>query len=147
MKPTASKSLKRSFASPSPEKSPITEERTPTTSASSTIDQSTCRREPPSVRIVANSRVRWAIVIEREFAITKLPTKRAIPAKASRKPWRKVMNSFVSAASAAACSLASLTCVPSGSTARTFAASCSSVVPAEAASAISSSLPTLPKRL
>ena len=53
---------------------------------------STCRRDAPSVRIVANSRVRCAIVIESEFAITKLPTKSAMPANASRKPWRKVMN-------------------------------------------------------
>ena len=40
----------------------------------------------PSVRSVANSRVRCAIVIESEFAITKLPTKSAIPPNASRKP-------------------------------------------------------------
>ena len=50
-----------------------------------TIEPRTWRREAPSVRSVANSRVRWAIVIESEFAITKAPTKSAMPAKASRK--------------------------------------------------------------
>ena len=53
------------------------------------IDQSTCRREAPSVRSVANSRVRWAIVIESEFAITNAPTKSAMPPNASRKSCRK----------------------------------------------------------
>ena len=42
------------------------------------------------------------IVIASEFAITKLPTKSAIPANASRKPWRNVMNSLVSEASSVA---------------------------------------------
>ena len=59
------------------------------------IEPSTWRRDAPSVRSVANSRVRCAIVIESEFAITKQPTKSAMPPNASRKPWRKVMNSFV----------------------------------------------------
>ena len=40
----------------------------------------------PACAPVANSRARCAIVIESEFAITKLPTKSAMPAKASRKP-------------------------------------------------------------
>ena len=54
------------------------------------------------MRIVANSRVRCAIVIESEFAITKLPTKSAMPPKASRKPRRNEMNEFVSFASSVA---------------------------------------------
>ena len=66
------------------------------------IEVSTWRRLAPSVRIVASSRVRCAIVIESEFAITKLPTKSAIPPNASRKPRRKVMNELVSLASFAA---------------------------------------------
>ena len=106
--PTTSKSQKRPFARSSPRKSPITEATVPTTSASTKIDVSTCRRDAPSVRSVASSRVRWAIVIDSELAMTKAPTKRAIPPKASRKPWRKVMNSFVSSASAWACSPAGL---------------------------------------
>ena len=53
----------------------------PITSDSTTIEASTWRRDAPSVRSVASSRVRWAIVIESEFAITKLPTKSAIAAE------------------------------------------------------------------
>ena len=42
-------------------------------------------RSRPSSRSVANSRARWAIVIESVFAITNAPTKSAMPPKASRK--------------------------------------------------------------
>ena len=42
-------------------------------------------RSRPSSRSVANSRVRWAIVIESVFAITNAPTKSAMPPNASRK--------------------------------------------------------------
>ena len=123
VKPTRSKSQKSSFARPSPRKRPTTDAAVPTTSASTMIEPRICRREPPSVRTVANSRARCAIVIESEFAITKLPTKSAMPAKASRKPCRKVMNSFVSAASSAACAWPLRTCVPGGSTAEMFSIS------------------------
>ena len=99
VKPTASNSLKSPFASPRPRKSPTSDARTPTTSDSRKIDVSTCRRLAPSVLSVANSRVRCAIVIERELAITKLPTNRAMPPNASRKPRRNEMKLFVSWAS------------------------------------------------
>ena len=65
-------------------------------------ENSTCLLEAPSVRRVANSRVRWAIVIASEFAITKAPTKSATPANDSRKVCRKLMKLFVSSASLAA---------------------------------------------
>ena len=42
-------------------------------------------RVAPTVRSVANSRVRWAMVIESVLAITNAPTKSAIPPNASRK--------------------------------------------------------------
>ena len=45
----------------------------------------TCLREAPSVRSVANSRVRWATVIERVLKITNAPTNSAMPPKPSRK--------------------------------------------------------------
>jgi hypothetical protein len=145
VKPTRSKSQKRSFARPRPRKRPITEESTPTMSASRMIARNTWRREPPSVRSVANSRVRCAIVIESEFAITKAPTKSAMPPNASRNPWRKVMNSSVSPESSLACSVPVRTCVPSGRTAWTSRTSCASLTPGFAATAISSSLPSLSK--
>ena len=87
--PKVTKSLFSTLASPSPRNSPRTEPRTPITKASITTDQSTWRRDAPSVRSVANSRMRCAIVIESVFAITKAPTNSAMPAKASRMYWKK----------------------------------------------------------
>ena len=146
VKPTASKSLKSPFASRSPMNRPASDAITPITSDSITIEVSTWRRDPPSVRTVANSRVRCAIVIESEFAITKLPTKSAIPANASRKPCRNVMNSFVSAASSAACCEALTTWVRGGRIFWISLINSGSPTPARAATAISSSLPSLSKR-
>ena len=59
----------------------MTEARIPITSASSSTDISTWRRVAPSVRSVASSRVRCAIVIESVFAITNVPTNSAIAAE------------------------------------------------------------------
>ena len=56
--PTASKILNRPVATPRPRNSPATAATSPVTSASSTTVPSTWRREAPSVRRVANSRVR-----------------------------------------------------------------------------------------
>ena len=55
------------------------------TSASSTTETCTCRRDAPSVRSVASSRVRCAIVIDSELTITNAPTNSAIRPNASRK--------------------------------------------------------------
>ena len=92
---------------------PTIEASVPITSASRKTEPSTCRRLAPSVRSVANSRVRCAIVIESVFAITNAPTKSAIPPKASRKSWRKLRNEFVSFASFAACLLGARAPAPS----------------------------------
>ncbi len=78
----------------------MTDATTPTTSASTRTEPRTWRFVAPSVRSVANSRVRCAIVIDSEFAITNEPTKSAMPPKASRNVCRNEMNSFVSSASA-----------------------------------------------
>ena len=72
-------------ASASPRKRPATEAISPTTTASSTTDVKTWRRDAPIVRSVASSRMRCATVIDMVLAMTKLPTKRAMPPKASRK--------------------------------------------------------------
>ena len=87
----------------SPRNRPTTDASVPTTSASTMIERSTCLREAPSVRSVASSRVRCAIVIESEFAMTNEPTKSAMPPNASRNPRRNEMNEFVSAASDFTC--------------------------------------------
>ncbi len=96
VKPTWSKSQKSPLASPRPRRSPTIDASTPTTRDSIMIDRRTCRRDAPTVRSVASSRVRWAIVIESEFAITKAPTKSAIPPNESRNVRRNVMKEFVS---------------------------------------------------
>ena len=97
--PKETNSELRPLASPRPRKRPITDASRPITNASSNTERKTCRRVAPSVRRVASSRVRWAIVIESVLAMTKLPTNSATPANASRKSWmivRKLLVSFVS---------------------------------------------------
>ena len=89
----------------------------------------TCRREAPIVRSVANSRVRWATVIEIEFAITNAPTKSAIPPKASRNDWRMLRNDFVSLASDSACASPVRTCVCGGRIVRIWLTNCCSETP------------------
>ena len=101
--PNASKRLESPCASATPIPIPTSEAKTPSISDSNSTERSTCRREAPSVRSVANSRVRWAMVMESEFAITKAPTNSAIPPKASRKSCRKLRASFVSFVSFCAC--------------------------------------------
>ena len=74
-----------SLASPNPANSPMTEASNPITKPSITTERMTCLREAPSVRSVANSRVRWATVIDRVLKITNAPTNSAIAPKPSRK--------------------------------------------------------------
>ena len=85
----------------------------------------TCLREPPSVRSVANSRVRWATVIDSVLKITNAPTSSETPPKPSRKYFRIDMLPLSSSASSAACLALSLTCssrAPAAATARTSSA-------------------------
>ena len=74
----------------------------PTTSPSMTTDRMTWRREAPSVRSVANSRERWATVIDSVLRITNAPTNSAMPPKPSRKYVMNFRLSLVSLASALA---------------------------------------------
>ena len=144
--PTASKSEKRPFASARPAKSPTIDASVPMTSASSMTERSTCDRDAPSVRSVANSRMRCAIVIEREFAITKLPTKSATPPKPSRNFCRKEMKESVSLLSSRDWACAVRACASAGRTPRTSLINVWSETPWSAATAISSSCPSLPNR-
>ena len=73
------------FASPTPANSPTTEASSPITRPSITTERMTCLREAPRVRSVANSRVRWATVIDSVLKITNAPTNRAMAPKPSRK--------------------------------------------------------------
>ncbi len=144
--PIRSKSLNSPFARKRPRNRPVTEASTPITSDSTITDHSTCLREAPSVRRVANSRIRCAIVIESELAITKAPTKRATPANASRNVCRKLMKLLTSEASSDACAVPLRTCVPGGRIERTEASSFTSGTSGFEAIRIASSLPCLPKR-
>ena len=85
------------------------------TSASSRTDSRSCRRDPPIVRTVANSRVRWAIVIVRvrdhEGADKAPPRRRRGGSRGNE------MKLFVSAASSRACWDAVFTCAVGGSSA------------------------------
>ena len=85
VKPTASNRENSPYASARPRKRPTIDAITPIASASTTTDIRTWRRDAPSVRSVASSRVRCAIVIESELTITKAPTKSAMSPNASRK--------------------------------------------------------------
>ena len=66
------------------------------TSASRITEPRICRRDAPIVRSVANSRTRWATVIESVLKMTKAPTKRAMNPKASRKYAMMFVNSSMS---------------------------------------------------
>ncbi len=72
-------------ASTNPSPSPRVEPTTPTTKASNSTDRVTWRRDAPSARNSASSRLRWATRIENVLMMRKEPTNRAIPAKISRK--------------------------------------------------------------
>jgi hypothetical protein len=124
-------------------KRPATDASAPITNASTSTERSTCRRVAPSVRSVASSRVRWAIVIESVFAITKMPTKSATPANASRKSWMIERKPFVSLVDCRACPWPVRTWAVAGRIGRTCCTSCCGVVPGLAAIEIESSLPCL----
>ncbi len=114
---SSSSALKSSFrpiARPKPAKRPMIEAMIPIVSASTITDQRIWRREAPIVRMVANSRVRCATVIESVLKMTKAPTKSAMPAKASRKYWMKFVNSLISSLSSCASTSAERTCASAG---------------------------------
>ena len=112
--PAASNSLNNPFARPRPRSRPTSEATTPTTNASTITELRTWRREAPIVRSVANSRVRCAIVMESELAITNAPTKSATRPNPSRIFWRTDRKSVVSLASLEACAVPVFTCVSFG---------------------------------
>jgi hypothetical protein len=101
--PAATKSEFIPTPSPRPTKSPTTDASRPITKPSRMTERSTCRREAPSVRRVANSRVRCATVIESVLKMTNAPTNSAIAPKPSKMYVRKSSPSVVLFESAAAC--------------------------------------------
>ena len=97
------------LASSRPRNSPTIDASVPIANASTSTERRTWRRDAPSVRSVASSRVRWAIVIDSVFAITKLPTNSAIPPNASRKSWKMLRKPLVSFVACCACACPVLT--------------------------------------
>ena len=83
--PTASKKLKEAGRERKAKKQPDDRRDRAHHEDAMITEKRTCRRDAPSVRSVASSRVRCAIVIERELKMTKAPTKSAITPNASRK--------------------------------------------------------------
>ena len=94
---------------------------------------------------MANSRVRWAIVIESVLAITKAPTKSAMPPNASRKFCRMLVNAGRVLRRLLGLLPAPVrTCAAGGRSGRISASSCAAWTPGFAATSIESSLPALP---
>ena len=109
--PDCSKIQNSSLARPSPRNSPVDGGEHADDERLEQTERRICRRDAPIVRSVANSRVRCAIVIESEFAITNAPTKSAMKPNESRNFCRKLVNAFVSLASVSAWSTPLRTCV------------------------------------
>ena len=102
----------------------------------------TCLREAPSVRSVANSRVRWATVIDSVLKITNAPTSSAMPPKPSRNIADHAIELSSSAASSLACLALSLTCSVAGSSGLTAARAAPAEVPCFAAIEMPSKRPS-----
>ena len=104
-----------------------------------TTDVRICRRLAPSVRSIPNSRMRWAIVIEKVLKIRKPPTTTATPANTSRATVRNCRSSLMSEDSCAALSSPVRTSTVAGSTSRTRSRTSTGSVPSAASIEIWSS--------
>ena len=77
--------------SATPKTTPIADAITPTTDASASTEENTCRRDAPTQRSNAISRVRWAITIVKVLPITRQATNSAITANMPNTPPRTSM--------------------------------------------------------
>jgi hypothetical protein len=89
------------------------------TSASATTDSRTCRREAPTARSSASSRVRWATRIEKVFQMIRAPTSSEIAAKPRRPVVKKPSASATAALDSAMTSSDVTASMSSGSAAAT----------------------------
>ena len=103
--PNAPNSARSAGAITSPARMPRIDAPRPITNDSAMTEFSTWRREAPSVRNRANSRVRWATVTVNVLKIRKLPTSSATPANTSSAVRMKPSASDRSCACFSACSL------------------------------------------
>ncbi len=129
--PSALNSAPIAGANPIPASKPTIEATSPMTNASRTTEVTIWRRLAPSVRSIANSRVRWATVIEKVLKIRNAATNSATPAKISSAVFRKPMNSPTSSRWDWTFSAPVSTSTESGSAAVRLAASRSGVVPGD----------------
>lgn len=131
--PIAGKRAWSPAAMPIPAPRPTAEETAPTTAASASVVLSTWRREAPSARRSAFSRVRWATTMAKVLWIEKIATSRAMPEKTSRRLVKSVRNwpeRLSRFSSAACCPVTAST--PSGSLDSSRSASCCPLVPSVA---------------
>ncbi len=141
--PSAANRLLITFAKPIPSATPTAAAPRPIAAASRMTLARIWRREAPRVRSIANSRVRWATVIENVLKIRKAPTNSATPAKISSAVLMKPVNSPMSSRwDWMFCSPVSTS--RSGSAACSEAASRSGETPSSAATEIWSNSPSLP---
>ena len=108
----------------------------PPPTASRRTDRLTWRRDAPSARSSASSRLRWATRIEKVLMMRKIPTTRATPAKTSRNVVMKPRTSSRPSLLTSTISSPVRTCSPSGTTAVTASASSVWATPSAARSVI-----------
>ena len=108
------------------------------TRPSRTTERLTCLREAPSVRSVANSRVRCATVIDSVLKMTNAPTSSAMPPKPSRTRRMVFMPSLMFSALSLAATLESLTSRSLPTSGLIAFTSCADEVPSFAATEIAS---------
>ena len=110
---------------PMPAAKPMAVASTPTASASAATVSTTWRRDAPTARISADSRVRWATRIENVLWMLKAATTMAMPAKASSSVWKKPRKSLSTSRCCSAVSSAPVSAsTPSGSVAAIRDSSC-----------------------
>ncbi len=93
--PNAENMAFKPTAMPTPATTPSREAITPTIRVSSTMEPSTCRRDAPTARSRAESRFRWAMMIEKVLLMLKAATSRAIPPNTPRNVRRKPRKSLL----------------------------------------------------
>ena len=142
--PKALNSVRRSAAVPMPSRKPTTPPTKPSASPSLTTARQIWRRDAPRVRSSANSRMRWATVIEKVLKIRKAPTNSAMKANASRKVFRNPRLSRMSLDSLSACSWPVRTSTVGPSVRASWVLSCWGDTPGLAATWISSKPSPLP---
>ena len=110
----------------------------PRASASIITEPSTWRRAAPTMRSIANSRVRWATVIESVLKIVNAPTRTATPPNTSRTVLMMPMNCFSPSSVKRSWAAAVCTCAPGPTAAATALRTSAAATPERPATRIES---------